>query len=182
MIYKNKTHSIPTIEKFIGLLKAYHVDMILCGSEAGYIYGLCNSIKDIDFILNDEINNKKRMFSMLKNFFCITSFDEFQEIHQIRIITLDKKQIEFFTHAEKNIIGISDNFESLKNRSLTVEFYNNDINIVSIEDYINIIQNYKNYLESLNLDRYTEKIKKYNNIINSHKLLDNQLIKENNEA
>ena len=169
MIYKNKTRLVPSIEKLIKLLNAHNIDMILCGSEAGNIYGLCSSTKDIDFILNEEINNKKRMFFMFKEFFDISSFEDFKEIKRIKIITLDKKHIEFFTSIEKDIIGITEDFQNIKDRSRKIKFYDSDINVVDIKDYITMIQNYKIYLESLMLDQYTDKIQKYNDIIMSYK-------------
>jgi hypothetical protein len=165
MIYKNKTHSVPSIEELISLLKAHDIDMILTGSEAGSVYNLCESVKDIDFMLNSEESNQKRMFLMLKKFFNFSNFDEFKKIDTIRMLTLDKKQIEFFTDKDREIVGITQSFQYFKSRSQKIKVYNSIIDVVHIEDYINIIQVYKIYLESYNPSKNTEKIEKYNNNI-----------------
>jgi hypothetical protein len=181
MIYKNKTWNILSIEEIISLLNKHQVNCILIGSEAGQIYNLCESTKDIDFMLDTSQENMLRLFNLLSEFFTL-NFEEFLSLNRIVIRTLDKKPIEFifdFPISESEHI----NFQKIKNNENEIDFYGNRVKIISEKDYIDYITKLTNYLQQtynisneshvdftkMPKSKYEIKVHKYNNIINLYK-------------
>jgi hypothetical protein len=175
MIYKNKTWNTPSIAEIISLLNKHQVNCILIGSEAGEIYNLCESIKDIDFMLDTSEENMLRLFNLLSEFFTL-NFEEFLSLNRVVIRTLDKKPIEFifdFPISESEHI----NFQKIKNNENEIDFYGNRVKVISIQDYVDYITKLSNYLPieksiintKIPESKYDIKIQKYNHAINLYK-------------
>lgn len=171
MIYKNNTFNVPTTEEIITSLCHHNIDIILIGSEAGKLYNLCDSVKDIDFMINTSEENMKKMFVYLQQFFPIKNYQEFFELDRIVLRSLDRKPIEFIK--KSNFVT----FESIISNTETFEYYNNQIRVINIHNYIEYIKKFKSYLQEnlsnyKNKDKIIKKIHKYTTLINNYNQLD----------
>jgi hypothetical protein len=173
IIYTNKTNRIPTAREVIKDIISFKINIILIGSEAGKIYGLCDSLKDIDFLANNSTENTEKLFNYLKNFFDIHDINEFNKLDRIFLNTMDKP-VEIFINP--NFIGC--NYDILKNNSHYITFYGSLVSLINIKDYIKYCVEYaiSNNLSYTDKNSFfyplsQEKINKYLSIMKQYNKL-----------
>ena len=167
IIHKNKTFNVPSIPEIISSLIAYNIDVILVGSEAGQLHGLCYSTKDIDFLLNTSEENMFKLYTFLKQYFTINNYEEFLKVDRIILLTLDNKPIELFKKLvdEENKIDFL-TFETIHQNFDYLSFYNMQVKVINVQDYISYIEKYANHFK--NMPEHQEKYLKYQQILQNY--------------
>lgn len=164
--YTNNTFNVPTNKEIITSLCFHKVDLILVGGEAGKLYNLCDSKKDIDFVLYNSKTNMQKLHNYLSTVFRI-SYEELTNLSRIKLVTKEKP-IEFF----KNSWLVD--FEDCNKRVKYFEYYGNNIKVIDIEDYVSYIIVYLKHIQDnidtvTNKQKYLDKIVRYQKIIQTFK-------------
>jgi hypothetical protein len=121
--------------------------MILIGSEAGQIYKLCNSKKDIDFLIDPNKQNLFKIYQFLQHYFDYNDFKNVMLLDNIRLKTNEKKYIELL----KNPDLLS--YKDIVKNTTKHTYFGQTIPVISEYDYIRYVkrgvEKFKNNYHSL---------------------------------
>ena len=159
---------MPSVHEIISELNKYKLDIMLIGSEAGKIYKLCDSTKDIDFIVHPSKENTIKLFSYLQHNFEFNDMFEFNALEQIVLRNIENKNIELI----KNPFCLSimfniQNYDTLKQNAKKIKYYDTYTDIISLEDYIDSIKRSIDYPCYRDNPEFNNKMLKYNTILDN---------------
>jgi len=150
----------PSVKDIISEFSINQINIILIGSEAGKIYNLCDSKKDIDFLIENTKENLNKLYCFLSKFFTLENFDDFTQHNRYILYPPNEKAIEIFNHN-----GTFVTYEDIKEKKTIVNFYDENIYMIHLDDYIDYIKKakkyYQNNFNSTNYKKYANILKVY---------------------
>lgn len=169
-IYFNKTNNRLSVEQICTYLNKFSIDCILVGSQVGKFYRLCESSKDIDFILNMSPVNINNVFLFLSKFFPMQNIDQVISLDRIVLRSLDNTCVELFMLTDANMVFPCKEYNKLKQNSNLVTLYDNSVSCLSLNDYIISIKNIieRPFFAPSDHDDFEKKMKKYQQILQNY--------------
>lgn len=173
-VYNNISSRIPSEQDVLSLLIDHDIDMMIVGSSVAKYHGLLENAQDIDLLLNDSENNKKKLYLFLKQFFDITSINDIFQLQVLKLLCKNNKIIDLFidgTELESSCLG-KIHYNILLENSIKSNFNNLVINMMKLKDYINCLSFVIECLEKQNYNKngipMYNKVEKYKNILKKY--------------
>ena len=175
LVYNNISSRIPSEQDVLSLLVEYDIDMMIVGSSVAKYHGLLDDAQDIDLLLFNSENNKKKLYLFLNQFFNIQNINDILQLQVLKLLCKNHKVIDLFidgTESKTNCLGKL-NYNTLLDNSIKSNMNNLVINMIGLKNYIDCLSFVVECLEKQDYNKngvsMYNKVEKYNKILQRYK-------------